>query len=280
MYSTSSQTENKIVARKHLSGLIYGLVAGLSFSITLWGMDAYLLSLSHAYFPWVKFAAGGLLATLVGALAGWLVARIEKALIGLFIWFATAGAFAWLTAIVPIFISPVLMGLLEPDLQNLLHYGEYGNLPSIVGATFAWIAIGIFIVAAIQIPMIEQSVFSVSAFGRIAPHLICALLMLASGVIVDNLHNVPLREPIQSLDQTIQFSLNSRGKDVDPKIARDLHVAALRPVQDSLTQHRRLVVGQYDRLLENVNVLVNFDGAWVECETIFGHPLYCQYVFP
>jgi uncharacterized protein with PQ loop repeat len=280
MYQDTSATEIKIIRMKRRAGFLYGMIAGLAFAITLWGVDGYLLSQAHAYYPWIKFISGSAITILVGGLAGWLVTTIEKALVGLLIWFAAGGIFAWLTVLVPIVIAPALMGLLDPELQSLLHYGSYGNLSSMVGVSFAWIAIAIFIVAAIQIPMIEQSVFSVSILGKIVPHLICSLLMLSSGAILDNLHNLPLRQPIQSLDLTIQFTLNNRDREVDPKVARELHVAALRTVQDWLSEDRRLVVGQYDQLLENINVLVNFNGVWVECETIFGHPLYCQPISP
>ena len=62
----ASTTESKIKSRKQLFGLSYGLVAGLAFSIALWGLDAYRQSLAFAYFPWTKFVTGAPLALMAG----------------------------------------------------------------------------------------------------------------------------------------------------------------------------------------------------------------------
>jgi hypothetical protein len=280
MNSNITLIENKIKVQKQKYGLVYGMVAGLAFAVSLWGYDGYVLSRVHAYFPWVKFMAGSLLTMAVGGLAGWLVSRFERTLLGILFWFAAAGALAWLTALVPIVITPALMGVLEPKLRSLLNYTIYDNLSTMVGVAFAWIVIAVFIIATIQLPLIEQAVFSTSVVGKIAPSLVCAILMLISGAITDSLNNQPLREPIANLDKTIQFSLNTRGKDVDPKAAREVHLASLRDVQNVVVESRRLIVSRYDQYLENVYVVVNFNGNWVECSTAFSHPLMCKSITP
>lgn len=266
--------------RKQAFGLSYGVVAGLAFSFTLWGVDGWRLSQSYAYFPWTKFVAGMPLAVLVCGLAGWLTARFERPLVGVFLWIAAAGALAWLTIIVPIVISPFIMKALNPDLANLLHYTFYDNSPEKAGVAFAWIAIGSFITAAIQVPMVEQAAFSTSIFGKIAPHIICAFLMLVSGSVADNLNNQYLRDPLLSMNKTVQFALDHQGKTVDPKDARAIHLASLRTVQESIHPNRRLVVSRFDPLLENVYIIINFNGSWVECGTIFNIPLNCASVTP
>jgi len=282
MILESLSVETKILNAKRRSSLAYGMVSGLAFAIAFWGGDGYLLSQSHGYFPWTKFIAGGILTTLVGGLAGWLVQRVDKIFVGLFIWFAVGGLYSWFSVLVPINLAPKIIGLLEPKLINILYHGETSGLSAIVGVSFAWVSISFFIVAIIQIPMIEQSVFSAGAFGRIIPHIIAALLMISSGSILDNLQNKPLRDPILSLDQTIQFSVINRGRTVDPEVARELHAAALRPVEDLISPNRRLLVSHYDKDLDTVNVWVNFNGAWADCKVTytFATPLFCQPVIP
>ena len=273
-------SERLINNRKWKFGLSYGMTAGLAFSFTLWGLDAIQQAHAFAYFPWVKFLVGAPLAMLVGGLVGWLTSRIENPLLGVVLWLLAAGALAWLTIIVPVVITPAIMKMLEPELQSLLHYTFYNNSTQMASVAFAWIAIAAFISAAIQVPMIEQAAFSTNLFGRIAPHLICAVVMLVSGSIADSLNNQPLRDPLVSMNKTIQFALDHRGKEVNPKAARDVHLASLRPVQDLITENRRLVVSKFDPLLENVTILINFDGNWVACGTIFTNPLNCQAVSP
>lgn len=280
MRPITTQKEPFVEQQKRIYGLIYGMVAGLAFAIALWGMDGYFLSRAHAYFPWTKLCAGSILTTLVGALAGWLVSRFEKTLLAILLWFATAGIFAWLTVSVPLEVAPNLMGMLEPKLRPLLHYTIYDNASSTIGVAFAWIMIAAFIVATIQIPMVEQSVFSTTFFGKISPYLICAILMAVSGSITDSFQNQPLRDPVIAVDKIIEFSLNASGKKVDAKTFRDLHLASLRDVLDILSPSRHLAVSRYDKLLQNVYVVVNFNGNWAECETTFGHPLMCKPISP
>lgn len=272
--------ESIIQKRKRAFGLSYGIVAGLAFSLTLWGLDGLSLSQAYAYFPWIKFFTGMPLAILICGLTGWLTTRIERPLVGVVLWIAAAGALAWLTILVPIFLSPIIMKALNPDLASLLQYTFYDNASEKAAVAFAWIAIASFIIATIQVPMLEQAAFSTSILGKIAPHIICALLMLVSGSVADNLNNQLLREPLVSMNETINFALEHQGQSVDPKAAREVHLASLRPVQDSIHPNRRLVVSRFDPLLEHVYILINFNGSWVECGTIFNNPLNCIPVTP
>ena len=278
--NTPPSSEPILRKRKQAFGLSYGIVAGLAFSFALWGLDGLRLSQAFAYYPWTKFFAGMPLAVLICGLVGWLTARLERPLIGILLWVVAAGTLAWLTVIVPIVFSPAIMKALNPDLANLLQYTIYDNSTEIAAVAFVWIAIASFIIAVIQVPMVEQAAFSTSIFGKIAPHIICAFLMLVSGSVADNLNNQFLRDPLLSMNDTIQFALDHQGKIVDSKAARDAHIASLRPVQDSLQAKRRLVVSRFDPLLEHVFILINFNGGWVECGTIFNTPLNCAPVSP
>lgn len=266
--------------RKQIFGLSYGMIAGLAFSVTLWGLDGLKLAQAFAYFPWTKFVVGAPLAMLVCGAAGWLTSRWGKPLLGVLLWALAAGALAWLTILVPIVIAPSAMKLLVPEFRSLLHYTFYDNTTILTAVAFGWVGITAFIVAIIQVPMVEQAIFSINLLGKIMPHIICAVLMLVGGSVADSLNNRPLREPLLSMNATIQFALDHQGKQVSPKAARDVHLASLRTVQDLITEERRLVVSDFDPLLENVTILVNFDGNWAECDTIFGHALTCHSITP
>ena len=280
MIETSIATENKIKRQKRKYGLAYGIIAGLAYAAALWGYDGALLSQAHAYYPWIKLIAGGTLAMLAGGLAGWLTVRFEKGLLGVLFWMTTSGLLTWLTLIVPFVLAPFLMGRLSPELHSLLKYEIYPILYTRVSVAFMWVLVAAFIIAVIQIPLADQAVFSVSLFGKLVPYLVCASIMGVSGIVADNLNNQPLRLAILALDNTIQFSLDTRGQDVDPKLAREMQQASLRPVKDIVTDPRWLAISRYDQYLDNIYVLANFDGNWMECGTIYGHVSNCILVTP
>jgi hypothetical protein len=95
-----------------------------------------------------------------------------------------------------------------------------------------------------------------------------------------SLNNKPLRDPILALDNTIQFIVDTRGQEVDKATSRERHLASFRYIVDDIQETRQMVISRYDRLLENVYILINFNGQWVECPTFFSIPLTCQPISP
>jgi hypothetical protein len=280
MNDLTPEKEQFLKRRKRKYGLTYGAAGGLAFAIALWGYDAVLLSQSHAMFPWLKLIVGGSLATLTGGLAGWLTSRLEKILLGFLFWVAASALFGLYIVIVPLVLAPRITGLLVPQISHLLLYTTYDNLPTMVAVAFGWTIVGAIISSVIQLPMLDHAVFSVSGFGKIRPHLLCAVLMLISGGVSDSLNNKPLRDPIIALDSTFQFILDTRGQEIDKATSREKHLASFRLIEQDVTESRQLVVSHYDRLLENIDVLINFDGKWAMCPTFFNAPMTCQPISP
>ncbi|MEW6240094.1 MAG: hypothetical protein AB1564_04730 [Chloroflexota bacterium] len=274
MLSTTDRTR-EISARKYRYGLTYGLVAGLAFAVALFGYDGYLLWQHHASFPWIKLS-GALLFMLVSGLAGWLAARLEKPLLGLLFWLIAGLLFAVFAVLIPFWLAPRLMSLLDPDLAPMLHYTLYENLPSRGAVLFIWITIFLSITAVIQTPLVEQAVFSTTAFGRISLFLVVCIPMIVAGAISDDVNNLSMREPIINLDNTIQFWLDTRGTEVDARTSREMHLAALRPVETMVSESRQLTVSDYDELVGFVHVAVEFDGQWADCALVFGQLTTCS----
>ena len=280
MNDTPSEKQQLLKSRKQKFGFTYGAAAGLAFALALWGYDGALLSQYHALFPWLKLIVGGLLAVSTCGLAGWLTSRFEKIPFGIIFWILASGSLALFTVIVPLMITPRLIGLLVPQIQPLLLYTTYDNLPTLIAVAFGWTIVSSIVIGILQIPMLEPAIFSLSGFGKIKPHLLCAFLMLISGSVADSLNNKPLRDPLLGLDETIQFILDTRGQEIDKATSREKHLASFRYIQDNIQESRQLVVSRYDKLLENVNILVNFNGQWVECPTFYNTPLTCQPISP
>jgi len=266
----------EVVRSKHVYGMTYGIVVGLGFAVAAWGVDAYLLSQSHALYPWLKFLVGAILCALTGGLTGWLVARLEKGIPALLLWLACAFVFAWLTNAVPFRIFPQLVGWLEPDIKDLLDYVYYENFQLRFGVAFVWIAIFVTIAGILQLPLADSAVFSTSIGGKVAPFLVCIVFMVINGVIIDDLTNLPLRESMVAMDQTIQFVLDAEEQPVDPAESRRMHATSLRNVQDQIQPTRRLLVSSYDEFFGEINVLIRFGDQWVECSTIYSQPTFCK----
>ena len=265
-----------VMRAKHVYGIWFGVALGLTFSIFAWGLDAYALSQMNGLYPWLKFLGGVIPCTLIGAWTGWLAARLEKPLFALLLWGAAATVFAWLTVSLPLQITPRILGLADPGIKDLLNYTYYEAFASRLAVAYGWLAIFISLAGLLQIPLSDSAVFSTSLFGKVAPMLVTLILMAICGTVVDTLNNELLRSPIDTVDTTIQFILDNRGKEIDVLEARRRHLGALRTVDDLITPERKFIVSGYDQFLEQVQVLARFEEAWVECELIANQLIFCE----
>src|SRR5574341_334948 len=230
-----------ILHAKHIYGIWYGAFLGLAFSVAAWGVDAFMLDQINGLLPWLKFAGGAIPCVVVGGFTGWLSAKSNRPLFSILLWLATASIFAWLIVSLPLQILPRLLGIVQPDIQGLLHYTYYEEFSSRIGVAYVWIAIFVSIAGLLQIPLSDSAVFSTSLLGRLAPMLVCLVLMGICGTIADSLNNEPLRSATAALNETIQFSIDHRGKETNPAEARRMHLGALRTIEATITPQRKLI---------------------------------------
>jgi hypothetical protein len=271
-------TRPDILRAKHIYGIWFGLALGLTFSTFAWGLDAFALSQMNGLYAWLKFIGGAIPCMIVGGFTGWLAARVDKPIIAMLLWAGAASVFAWLTISLPLQLMPRILSLADPAIKDLLHYTFYEAFASRFGVAYAWLAIFISIVGLLQIPLSDSAVFSTSFFGKISPMLVTLVLMAICGTIVDTLNNELLRSPIDTVNTTIQFILDNRGKEIDALESRRMHLGALRTVENLITPERKFIVSGYDQYLEQVQVLARFETAWVECDLIVNQLISCEQV--
>jgi len=268
-----------ILQAKYRYGFWFGVFLGLGFAIFTWGIDSYILSQHHGFYPWLKFIVGSVICVVVGGVAGWLSAKINKPLYSALIWLIIGSVFAWLTVNLPLLITPRIISMLAPQTGGLLHYTYYDDFGRRVMVAYIWISIFITVAGLLQIPLSDSAVFSASIFGKLVPILVSLVLMAISGTIVDNgLINEPLRTSIVSIENTIQFIVENRGKEIDLAEARNVHAGAFRAIDNSVTAEYKLIVSGYDSLLGEINVLVEFEKDWAECKVFYNQPISCEVI--
>jgi hypothetical protein len=265
-----------VLRARYVYGIWFGSFLGLAFSIAAWGIDAFLLDQVNGLLPWLKFLSGAIPCMLVGAFTGWLSSKWNRSGLSVLLWLAAASIFAWLTVSLPLQVAPRLIEFMEPGTENLLHYTYYQEFSSRVGVAFTWIAIFVALAGLLQIPLSDSAVFSTSWLGKFAPMLVCLVLMGICGIIVDSLNNEPLRAATAALNNTIQFAIDHRGREIDPAESRQMHLGALRSIQDIVTPQRKLIVSGYDVFLGEIQVLIKFENAWAECKVIYNQPITCK----
>jgi len=268
-----------VLRSKHHYGFWFGMFVGLEFAIFAWGIDAYIINNHHGLYPWVKVTIGAVLCMITGGIAGWLSARWKKIILSVAIWLIAGSVFAWLTVNLPLVILPKVMSVLEPQTSGLLHYTYFDNFGRRIGVAYTWLGIFITLTGLLQLPLSDSAVFSTSIFGKLGPIFVTLVLMAIAGTIIDNgLINEPLRTPSIAIDNTIEFIIDHRGKEVDLAEARRMHTGAFRAIDASVTDRYKLIVGGYDSLLEEINILIKFERDWADCKVIFSQPISCELV--
>lgn len=268
-----------VVREKHRYGIWFGLFLGLWFVVFAFGIDSYILNLHHGLQPWLKLVIGAVICMIPGALAGWLSAKANKPLYSVMIWLVAGTVFAWSTVNLPLLLMPKALSVLEPQTSGLLHYTYYDDFGRRVMVAYVWVGIFISIAALLQIPMSDSAVFSTSFFGKLGPIFMSMVLMAIAGTIVDNgLINQPLRDATVAIDNTIQFIVDNRGKEVDLAEARRMHTGAFRAVDDLVTEEYKLIVSGYDSQLGEIKIMAKFKSDWVECQVVYNQPISCVIV--
>ncbi len=262
--------------QKQIAGLLYGLAGGLSFAIFAWGIDGLVLSRAHGAFPWVKFVPGLLICLISGGLVGWLTVRIHRIFLSIIFWLGLAYLCSNLILWLPLRVAPFLIKIFNNSLGEYLKYPYYADFSQNLWFGFVVIGIVAIINALIENILIEQALFTSGKFAIIVPLIVSALSFGLAGNSGDSLFNRNIREPIQVVDNLIQFAQDNYGENVPLEVSRSMHLAALNPVMEYVERDRKLILSNFDEYLGQVDILVDFEGKWVKCTTIYNQVTDCK----
>jgi hypothetical protein len=265
-----------ILHQKQRAGLVYGLFAGLALALATWGLDAFLLWRAHAVLPWARFVIGGLASMLAFGLAGWLGMRMRNAFWTALVWLAASLLPANLVAPLNFSAWPALVGLLEPGLIVRLADFSVGSQGALTSVFMAIFGVAALIVGGLELPLVEQSLFSTAAGALTGPVLLASIAFIATGLMVDNAIHTKLRESIVNLDHAIQFVAENDVTQLDKATARMMRVAAFKAAGDAVRNPRRLVVAAYSPTFDQVEIWVDFSGAWIYCDTVANQVVNCR----
>ena len=114
----------------------------------------------------------------------------------------------------------------------------------------------------------------ISQFLRLASSLI---IFIPIGLMMDNLINSSLRNPILGVDDLIQIGLQARTENIPKEQQRQMGVRKLTPFQGFLTEPYRIILGTYDpETLDESSVYTDFSGDWGMCAVIGVQPMVCR----
>lgn len=272
-----AKPEEEIARSKRAFGLLYGIIAGLTYAVASYAIDGTILSQSHAYLPWTMLIAGAVLCATACGIFGWLTSHFESSLAGALFWLIAALLLAGITVALPMYIMPFVATKFDPSLASLMIYERNVEFLSRFGVTLAWILPIVLIVGVTQVPILEPAVFATSFFGKMKPFLFSMIIISLGSMMIDDVINKQLRSAVVSLDKTIQFVVDNKGNEnVDKALSREMRARSLTGVIDEVSENRYLIVAGFDESLGDLDILVKFEDAWAACEVLYSQPLVCK----
>jgi hypothetical protein len=266
-------------AKKTLSlryTLFLGIIAGLAFSLALWGYEAILLIQAHVAYPWIPILVGTTLCVLICTSAALLTWLVNRTILGIIFWVLAARLLSELAINLPLKITPALMMFLEPGLHSRLPaYPLNGTFQTWAGFGTVWLGIFLGILGLLQLTLVDSSVPATTAAGRLGAYFIFIPVMLLASILSSNMINEQLRAPLIGTNNVIQFAVTHENEKVDPAVAREMHLAVFDTIPGLINRPRRLFLGQYDDYFQQVDVLIDFHGEWADCTTVSTTPVNC-----
>ncbi len=264
-------------AEKMRMAIFYGLLAGLVFAISAWGIDCYLLARSHAYYPWAIFIIGAIPCMLLGALVSWVVYRVQNFFVAFVLWIITGYTYAWLSGHVPFTILEQFYKIVNPDLARMIDYPIVLTAQLQTGVSIVAAVIITLIGGLLEIALVDATSESSAPVGRWIPTILWVVIFFLAGMAPENNLTETIRAPIQNMNMIIQYSADHEGQTVSRQTVLDLRLKSVEPLQADWKKPRKLLLSSYDELMFNTTVLINFDGQWATCSVLDGWPSYCKY---
>lgn len=259
-------------------GVRYGLIAGLFFTLAAWGLDALVLTRYHASLPFLKFFPALLICIPTAMLAGYLTAKIENGILGLVVWGGLAVLYTFLVINLPSKFYPWILNQIRPEFSPLINFEE---LIGIGGYWFYCLfAIGItcLLCGFLENVLLDQGLASSSLLGPHMPFVVCALIMLLSGLFGDLLIIRDFRKPVVAYDQLLKNAAAYYGREVDAETKRNLRLGTADILGELVLQPHTLTLVGVDRYLSLTSMVIEFDGQTALCQAVQAKPTFCKII--
>lgn len=260
------------------SGALYGLVAGLAYAFFTWFLDAFGLATSHAAYPFVKLI-GGLIITLpVFVLVGWLTARSDSHILGLFLW-AILSLWAFTAAFLAQYdFVPRWYALMQEPVATLVKPAIPSYFMPLLLTVGAILMMFAFLIAGLlEINLIESTLASGTVGASFMSGVIIFMLMALAGNHVDTFTYRNSRLSVQSFDKLIKLVNSPEGQAFEEKTKTLRNFGAVSSLgMENLTKpHRFFLIKDMTGDYGSVDLIVELGDTWGKCIASNREASYC-----
>jgi hypothetical protein len=268
-------------------GLRNGLLIGLALALGALGPHALVLREVPVRLVYPPLILGGLLLLLLGGLGGGLAAWFGHTLASGLTWVGVAILMAMAISHIPYEITNLTAWLADRRFWGLALYPFDDTARYHLWLSGFFIVLLLGILGLLQDYRLENLRADVDAKGRPTARgwLMLALplpLVLAVGLIADNIINSPLRAAPRLVHEAIHTGRTYPGDLFELSLERGVNYNAIAGVREQMSAHYTLLVGEMDLdAAQTVFVVAYFDnGAWINCRVVAGTLSHCYDASP
>lgn len=263
-------------------GLLNGCLIGLSLALGVWALDVLFSLTAPVRLGSLSAVLGIVALVILGGLGGWLSAWLDRAWATGAIWLATAWLMVLVIGHVPYEGRSLFVWVADRRSWGLPVYAY-----SDAAQTGMWLS-GFFILLILGVlgllqPYRLESIGGETRAGRrLEPRgwfLLCLPLplVLAVGLVADNMLNSPLRGAPRLVNEVIRTGRTYSGDLFALSRQKGVNYNAIAGVRDRMSENYQLSLGTIDLgAAETVHVVVDFDnGAWINCRVVMDQVALC-----
>lgn len=263
-------------------GLLNGAFIGLALGLGAWGVE--MLRIARLPIPLYlpTLLLGLLLVVVLGALVGWLTARIANTPVTAVLWLGVAVATMLIMGYLPYYGRSFVVWLADtrfwgrPVFPYTLGGGAAGL---ILGGLLLMVVLGVL--GLLQNYRLERLVSDSGAGNRLDGRSWLALLLplplvFLASLVTQSMMSNPAAAAVQQTYAAIEVARAYEGDLIELKDSPGPNVAALRGVHDRLSAGYTLSIIDVNPLNSTVVVGADFpDGAWLYCRVINDQLSHC-----
>ncbi len=285
MLDPDHEVELQRLSRK--LGLHNGLFIGLALALGAWAPSAIGLSTAHVRAVYLPLFLGLLVLLILGGLAGVLAAWRSRAFWGALVWFLAAGAMTWTIGHLPYEGRNLAVWLADPRFWGLPVYSFSAAAQARLMMAGFFVALLLTILGLLQSYRLENISLETDADDRMNGRawfllLLPLPLVLAAGLIADNLVNSPERVAQQLVHEAIRTGRTYEGDLFALSLERKVNYNAIAGVRDQMSAKYTLFAGDVSLGVANTIVVVaHFDNdAWINCRVTADQLAHCYDASP
>ncbi len=267
-------------------GLLNGVLIGLALALGSWGLEAWNLIRLPVPLAHGSLIVGTLFLTLLCGLSGWLTSRQDRVWLTTILWTVAGMIASLIIGYQPSIGRTSFVWLADRRFWGIPVYPVPGDNYWAVVLGGLLVILVLLVLAILQGQRLESAQRELKDNGGMSgrswwmllvPLPIVAIAAWATASMILN----PAASAANVVYDAIEVTRGYEGDLFELGLERGSNYAALRPIQDQMTENYTLKIGEIDPDSSVAFVLVEFEnGAWINCRTINDQLSFCYDASP